>query len=958
MFRTLFRRAACAGAIAVSVLAPALAGAAFDPGAPVPPGPEVKVGKLPNGLTYYIRRHARPAHRLELRLMVKAGSVLEDEDQQGLAHFVEHMAFNGSTHFRKHELVSWLQSIGVRFGGDMNAATSFDVTTYILPVPTQRSEDVDKAFTILEDWAHGVSFEDADIEKERAIVLEEARLHRNADERIEKAVFPRLYPGSRHGARFPIGKEEVLRTFKPETLRRFYRDWYRPDLMAVVAVGDIDPPEAERQIVARFGGLRNPVPERERRWDEAAPRTGTDVLVVTDPEVTAERLSIAYSPRFAPDPGTYGSFREHLVARLADRMVGARLAELAQGTNPPFISAASSELLLAARYHTRDFTAVLGPGGSAPALAALAQEQRRLRRDGFGADELNLARDALMAHYNGYYQERDTAESAVYAAEYLRNFLLNETIPGVEAEYRMVQQMLPAITLDELNAWVRTTMPAGPDRLITYVGAGRTDAVPDRERLLAQAAEADRSEAPPRRHRVLASQLMTRPSRPGSIVAESRDDALGLSSLTLSNGVKVVLKPTSFPGYVQLAAQRFGGEALFGAEDVVNARVAGALADTMGLKDASAFDLQRMTATTGASVNLSLGVGTDDIAGWSGTGAADIEAMLQLLWLRFAGVPRDEAAFRAWMGREEMLLRQRDAQPALRFEDALADSLYASHPRAPRSLLPADLARIDLDRSLSGWRQRFSSARGFTFLLVGNFDMDAVKPLLAAYLGTLPTAEIEVGYRDNGVRFARGVVKRELHAGTEPKSIVSLNFSGAARWSPEEELRQDAVVEVMRLRVDEVLREKLGLIYSAQLSGAIYATPGENSYLINATMPTAPENAERVEQALMAEIERLKRDGPEPAELEKVRQTWRQEWARHEQNNWFWIKLMKIAVLQGIDPQRYLNRVQRAAALTPADVREAARRYLDTGNYVEVVLKPEMSKADAKPVVATALAPR
>jgi zinc protease len=284
------------------------------------------------------------------------------------------------------------------------------------------------------------------------------------------------------------------------------------------------------------------------------------------------------------------------------------------------------------------------------------------------------------------------------------------------------------------------------------------------------------------------------------------------------------------------------------------------------------------------------------------------------------------------------------------------DALFVKNPYAPRPFTLADLSAIDLDRSLALYRRRFSSARGFTFVLAGNFDPDAVKPLIAAYLGTLPTDELPLGYRDAGVGFARGVVERELQAGTEPKSTLVLGFSGDAVWSPEERLRFDAMLEVMQLRIDDVLREKLQLLYAGRISGAMYPVPGRNCYLIRTWLPTAPGNTGQLEAALMAEIERLKRDGPTPAELEKVKRTWRQEWARSEQGNFYWVELLRLSNSYGIDPQRFLRRGEQADALGAEDVREAARRYFDTGNHLRFVLNPETAAPAASPVAV--LAPR
>jgi len=939
MYR-IFSRFALAAAVALSLAASGAAISAVDPKATIPTGPGVRIGKLPNGLTYYIRQNKYPARRLELRLVVKAGSILEDEDQRGLAHFVEHMAFNGSTHFKRHEVVSYLQSIGMRFGADLNAFTSFDETWYLLPVPTARQEDIDKGFTILEDWAHGIAFEDADIDRERKVILEEARLQKGAGERVSRALMPKLYNGSRYADRLAIGTDESVRSFKPEALRRFYRDWYRPDLMAVVAVGDVEPEELERQVKAHFGALQNPPNPRPRNWEPIRPRERTEALVVTDPELQVNQVGLYYPVQPADPPGTYASYRNKLLENLFEAMLAQRLAELSQQASPPFLNAGSSLAQMTPRYRAYTARATLGPGGTAPALAALIGEQRRARQYGFTEAELDQARKRLLRSYERSYNERNARASGNYAAEYLRHFLAGEALPGDEAENQLVQELLPAITLEQVNTFARATIPLDAGKLVTWVGGDAAKA-PTMEGLLADVAAAERAQVTTREVKTLASRLMDRPSRPGTIVAETEDRALGIVRLTFSNGVKAIVKPTGgLQDQVLLSARRFGGYNLFDEKDLASARFAGTVVNSMGLKEFTPLELGKLLAGRNAGVSLQLSPDIDEVAGAAGSKPEDLEAMLQMLWLRFDGVRRDPDLFKSFVTRQQEALRHRDASPQARFGDAVIDAMYGKHPYEPRAATLADLAQLDLDRSIALYRQRFSSAKGFTFVVVGNLDPEKIKPLLAAYLGTLPTQDLPLAYRDVGLRYATGVIKREIKAGTEPRSTVSINFSGPVTWSPEEQLRLQALVEVMNLRIVDVLREKMGLIYGGTMSGAISRLPYEH-YGIGTSLPTAPEQVERLTAALFAEIERLKNEGPDQAELDKVKRTWAQTWSRSLQSNTFWAAALGAAELYGTDPHRILDQMQRAGALTTRDVQRAAQRYFDIGNYVQVVLNPE-----------------
>jgi len=950
-----FVRGLCLAALlCMESLVGSQAHAALPLDAPIPVGPQVKVGKLNNGLTYYIQRNARPERKLELRLVVKAGSILEDDDQRGLAHFVEHMAFNGSTNFRKHELVSYLQSIGVGFGADLNAYTSFDETVYILPIPTDKPQNVTKAFQVLEDWAHGVRFDADAIDKERGIILEELRLGKGASDRMGKQIYPKIFNGSKYAERLPIGREDVLRTFKPETLRRFYRDWYRPDLMAVVVVGDIDPTRAEKLVKQHFSRLKNPAKPRARDYAAIPARTNTEALVVTDPEASGNAVLIRYPVQPVREAGTIRAYREDLVQGLFGAMLSQRLAELAQLPDAPYLGASSSLGKLTPRYHSYNASAALGPRGAAPAIAALVQENERARQHGFGAQELERAKKNMMRSYEQAWNERAKSDSGTYAAEYIRNFLQDEAIPGIDTEYKYVQELVPGISVEEMNAYARRTIPADSGKLVLYTGVDKPGA-PNGEQLLAAVAEAERTPVAARDEKLLAAGLMERPPAAGTIVAESHDKALGLTRLTLSNGVKVILKPTDFLNdQVVLSAARFGGQSLFDERDILNARYSNAIVASMGTKDFSPLDLNKILAGKAAGVTVGLGAYTDVVAGASG--ATDIETMLQLLWLKFAGVRRDEDLFRAYVDKQAEIARNQSSLPGRRFGDAVVSALFNGHPRAPRALQPEEFGALELDRSIDIFRQRFSSAKDLTFILAGSFDEKAIRPLLATYLGSLPTPDIPVAFRDVGLRPVTGVVKREVRSGSEPKSTISLNFTGPAQFSEAEQLRLAALIEVTNLRIIEVLREKMAVIYGGGANGALSKIPYGN-YSIGINLPTGPENVDKVIAATFAEIARLQEHGPDAAELDKVKTNWIQNHRRSLRENGYWVANLQSALTEGTDPASILKVEQQVQALTAQDVQAAAKRYFDTRNYVQVVLNPETQAAAASVAKAPAASP-
>ncbi|WP_311196876.1 M16 family metallopeptidase [Rugamonas apoptosis] len=932
------RAAIAAVLLACSALVHA-AGAPLALSDALPIGPQVKVGKLANGLTYYIQKNARPEQKLELRLVIKAGSILEDEDQQGLAHFTEHMAFNGSTHFKRNALVSYLQGIGVKFGADLNAYTSFDETVYILPIPTERPEVVEQGFQVLEDWAHGLSFNDADIDSERGIVLEELRLGKGLEDRMNKVLMPKLMNGSRYAQRMPIGKEDIIKTFRPEAIRRFYHDWYRPDLMAVVVVGDVDPAAAQRMVERHFGALANPVHERRRDYAVIPQRQASEGVVVTDKEANSNSVLIRYGVEPEPAHRTVGDYRASLIEGLYGAMLGQRMAELTQQADPPFIQGGSSMSKVAHGYRSFRAGAVLGKGGAAPAIAALVREDERARQFGFTESELERARKNMLRSFERGYNERDKSNSAGYAAEYIRHFLEQEPIPGIANEYDYARQLVPGITLAEVNAAARAGIPTGGDKLVIYAGSDQGGMpVPVQAELLAAVAAAERAPVQAQAEKVYASTLMAHPPKAGAIVSQSVDAALGLTRLTLSNGVKVVLKPTDFNNdQVLLSALRFGGQSLFGEQDLVSARYASAIVGQMGLQDYSPSDLGKVLAGKAASTSATVSNLSEVLGGQSGK--EDVETMLQLAYLQMTQPRRDRAIFDSFVGKQKELARNSLSRPESVFGDTIVGTLYDNNVRVARAPRPEDFDRLDLDRVFDIYRSRLSSAKDFTFFIVGSFDVERIKPLVATYLGGLPAPDVPVQYKDWGVRPIKGVVKKEVRMGAESKSTISLTFTGTAEYSEDEQMRLQALLEALNIKLLEVLREQQGLIYGGGMSGALTKVP-YGGYAISINLPCGPENVDKVIAATFAEIAKVKEQGVTQEDLDKVRAGWSRNYHKGLRENGYWLGQLQLALVNGTDPAALLTYEQRAGAIRAADLKQTARRYFDMDNYLQVVLYP------------------
>lgn len=909
--------------------------------AKLPVDPSVKIGKLSNGLTYYIRENLKPENKVELRLVINAGSILEDDDQQGLAHFTEHMAFNGSANFEKNDLVSFLQSIGVEFGADLNAYTSFDETVYILPIPTEKKENVEKAFQILEDWASTVGFDPEEIDKERGVVLEEERSGRGAEERMFRITYPKMLEGSRYADRLPIGKVEVLKSFKPEVITRFYKDWYRPDLMAVIVVGDIEPANAEALIKKHFSHLKNPANPRPRDKAAVPPRKKSEGLVVTDKEATHHLVDINFSYKPAKDQGTFGAYRELLMRGLFSSMLSQRMQELMQKEEPPFLYAANTFGSLARGYESYNAYAYLSKAGVEPAIRALVAENERARKFGFTPAEFDRTKKMMLKSIERAYNERDKTESDRLVAEYIRHFLEEEPIPGIENEYKYYQRFLGEVTLEEVNQYVAKMIPGPTEpKLVIFTGPEKAEFnIPNNEELLAMTEAAYQQEVAPYEEKAIAATLMENAPAPGKTVSEKKNAALGTHEILLSNGVQVILKPTDFKNdQVILAASRLGGQYHYEAADRLNAEYAASLVAQMGIGNFSPVDLRKVLAGKNASATPRLGTISEGINGQSS--ATDVETLLQLVNLYFTRPRKDQELFHSFINKQQAMYQNMQADPQYTFQETVLSTLYKDHPWAPQLPKPETFSEIDLDRALKIYQDRFGNANGFTFVLAGTFDPDAIKPLLETYLGSLPATAETSSVRDVGLRPAEGPLKKEVNKGTEAKSLIRMFWNGEAPYSEDEHFRIQALVEVMNIKIIETLREELSGIYGGGMYGTLNKYPYQH-YSFGITIPCGPENVDKLIAAALAEIEKVVANGPSETDLSKVKETWKQQYLVGIKENNFWAQQILQSIQNESDPARMLSYQQRVDALTPKDVQAVARKYLDTRNYALFVLNPE-----------------
>jgi zinc protease len=906
----------------------------------LPVSPEIKIGKLSNGLTYYIRKNGKPEKKVELRLVVKAGSILEDDDQRGLAHFTEHMAFNGTKNFKKNELVSFLQSIGVKFGADLNAYTSFDETVYILPIPTDRPENFDKGLLVLEDWASTVTFEDAEIDKERGVVLEESRLGKGANDRMNKVVFPKLFAGSKYAERLPIGKDDILKNFKYDVIRRFYKDWYRPDLMSVIVVGDIEVADAEKKIKAHFEKLKNPAKEKPRAYAEIPERSVSEGLSVTDKEATNNVVQIYYSTKVSKPDLTLADYRNTLIKNLFESMIGQRVQELTQKPNPPFVFAGSGLGSFLHGHEVYNSFMLVGKSGAEPAITAIVQENERARKFGFTASELDRAKKSSLRTMERAYNERDKTESQDHAEELIRNFLSQETIPGIENEFKYYNEFLPSITLEEVNQYAAKTIPSTENKLVAFTGSDKSEVpIPSSAELLAITNKAEQIPVTAYEEKAIAISLMEKAPAAGKIVAEKENKEMGYTELTLGNGVKVILKKTDFKNdQVVMSATRFGGQSLYEQKDYYNAAYASTVVSQMGVKDLTPTDIRKIISGKTAFAMPVFGNLTEGVRGQSGT--ADVETMLQLVYLNLTQPRKDETLFASFVSKQQAMVQNMMANPQTVFQDSVQKILYNNHPRASRFPRPDDYSKINLDRALEIYKERFGNANGFTFFFVGSFETDKLKELVATYLGSLPSAPITTGFKDLGVRPIKGVVKKEIKKGTEPKSFISMAFTGETPYSDDANFKLQALIEVMNIKLIETLREDMGGIYGGGMRASLSKNP-YNNYSINVSLPCGPENVDKLIAATIAEIQKIKDNGPLEADLAKVKETMSKKHLEDVKDNNYWLTKLQQTVEIGTGSGDLLSFDDRLKAITPKELKETAIKYFNMNNYLQAVLYPE-----------------
>ncbi len=909
----------------------------------IPFDKDIKTGVLPNGLKYYIKKNDKPEKKIELRMVVNAGSMQEDDDQQGLAHFMEHMCFNGLKNFPKNEIVSYLQSIGVEFGADLNAYTSFDETVYILPIPADDKDKIEKGFTILADWSGNALLEGSEIDAERGVVLEESRMGKGADDRMMKKWLPKYMNGSRYASRLPIGKEEILKNCKHDVVRRYYKDWYRPNLQAVMVVGDIEIAEAERLIKKNFSGFTNPKNPRPRPEKYDVPqRTTKDAMVLTDKEAMYTIFQLQGNVRPALESSSKANYRESLVRMLFNSMLSARFSEIRNGSNPPFLFGGINLGGGWARgYENYSAFAACGPDQVEGAVKTMCREAFRARQYGFTPAELKRAKASVMSTYEKMNNEKDKTESKRIIGELVRHFLEQESVPGIAWEYDFAKQQIPTIQANEVN---KVAQEINFDKnYFALVTSKPSDKLPSEKQLMEWIDAAANEKLEPYQEEAIAQNLLPKQPTPGKIIKSSSNKDLGTTTWTLSNGAKVTLKPTNFKNdEIRFSGRRKGGYSLYEGKDIYSGIYCNNVVDEMGYGDFSKNDLSKFMTGKKASAYAAAGMYTESVGGSSTK--KDLQTMFELLYLKCNYGRMNSDGYKSYVSKEKQQATAIKSNPRMAFMAESQKFLYDNNPYANDFPEPEIFDEVNPKNALKFYNNRFQTAYGMHYVFVGSFDEATIKPMILKYIGGMSGRKIKTEYRDLGMEKRKGKNEFIFKKGSEEQAMIMDKMYGPTKYDANTNSNLNILSEVINNKIIKTLREEMGGIYGGGMRVSMSRTPKE-SYNVSAFIPCGPDKLDALRTAYNGILKDVQKPGGITQEdLNKAMQPALQQYSEKLKKNSYWLSVLASSYLMGDDPNRILTYEERMKKLKPADLTKLAQRYLNAPNKFTNQWIPEKIK--------------
>lgn len=911
---------------------------------PLPIDPKVRYGKLDNGLTYYIRHNQEPKQRAEFHIAQNVGAILEMDNQNGLAHFLEHMAFNGTKNFPGKGIINYFEKQGVKFGYDINAYTSLDETVYRLSnVPTTRQGMLDSALLVLHDWSSFITLDGKEIDDERGVIREEWRQGANASRRMWKEANKKKYAGSQYAKRDVIGDTAVINNFSHQALRDYYKKWYRPDQQAIVIVGDVDVDKMEAKIKEMFSDIPKKENFGERPIYDVENNKEPIISIVTDPEATQSQISMEFKKEKMPKemqlamPG----YVTGLVNNIISSVLSERFEEISMQADAPFVGAyAYNGSMLKAR---DGFNLIVLPkqGKELEGMKALMLEAEKMKRFGFTNAEIERAKTNMLKNFEKSYNERDNQKSQRLAQEYIRHYLDNEAIPGIETEYQIVQSVLPMLTADAINQVAKSYVT--DENLIIGVSAPEKAEVkvPTQAQILATLADVKKAELKAKAEEVLNKPLLDKTPKAGTVTKVTKNAALETTEMMLSNGIKLVFKPTTFKkDEISMSAFSQGGlSKVANIADLPSAMMAAGIVQANGIGNFNATELSKVLTGKIASVNPYITTYQEGMGGKSSI--KDFETMLQLVYLHFTQPRKDDNSFTALKNMYRTSLANAEKNPNKAFSDSVRMTLSGHDPRVILQSLKM-LDKVSQDKALEIYKQRFANPADFTFMFVGNIDPNnkETQKLLATYLGGLKTnpkvkETYNKVYRDTPKGKVNNYFTREMQT---KKASNRIQYSGVMSYNITNDVLMDAIGEILSMRYLESIREKEGGSYGVGVRGSLSNTPKEQASVLM-QFDTDPEKQEKLMGIIHAEVSEIVKNGPRLDDLSKVKENMLKQYAQDvEQNDWWMSTLSNYYQ----DKLNYRTDYKAAVeALTPQTIQKALKSLVDQGNVIEVVMKPK-----------------
>lgn len=918
---------------------------------PLPIDPAIRMGTLPNGLTYIIRHNANPANRANFYIAQKVGSILEDENQRGLAHFLEHMAFNGTKNFPGKKLINFLESIGVQFGADLNAYTSFDETVYtLMDVPTDRGQAaIDSCLLIMHDWSCNIELLGSEIDEERGVIHEEWRMRDNAQMRMLESMLPQLFPNNKYAERMPIGTMEVVDHCEHQALRDFYHKWYRPDLQAIIVVGDLDAEYVEKKLKELFQDVPKPENAAERYYVEIADNEEPIVAIATDKEARTTNLAIAYKFDALPKEAKatiFGVVYNYL-GSIAVSMINERFSEIARKPGAPFMQGGSyiyNYQGIAYDKMALNFIAIAKDGGLDPALKSLANEIARIDQHGFTASEYERARTNYLSSFESAYNERDKRKNIAFCDEYKDYFLNGGYIPGIEVEYELAKQVAENLKVEQVNELIQEYITDGKNLVISLTGPQKEGITyPNQSELLASFKRYYAEPVEPMVEEVVDTELISKELKPGKTKKVQENAAYGSTLLTLNNGVRVFIKKTDFKDdQILLSAVADGGTMLYEKpQDLMTIKAINSLIDLGGLGQFDETGLRK--ALTGRDVNLDLSVGsfTTDLSGSSSV--RDFETMLKLVHLYMTDVRYDEEAFLALKEKTIEGLRMKQRDPMASLGDSLISLLYDNHPRV-KNLTEEDWNMVNYRRALDIVKERTAAANGFTFYLVGNIDVATAQPLLEKYLGSLKKGKV-VKRMDRTktpmIRDGKKTMSVTKDFNT-PTGVVFDAVKGSYAYNQKSILTAQILSNVLDQVLVASIREREGGTYSPSGNADIDEYPKQEAS-ITIYFQADPDRAEELNAVVYKELQQLVDNGINQDYFDKAVAGMAKRHAQRVRENGYWLGQLRN---NDYDKRDYVTNYDKILKeITPADVRDMVRVILNSGNDLRFYLLSNQREA-------------